>query len=91
MSTVPAPAKPYSVKEAAELLGLSEDHVARNHLDFGGIKTGQRYLIPRHRVDALVYGPNGPQPPLERVIALLPALSAAERVELARVALSGLA
>jgi hypothetical protein len=46
---------------------------------------GDRILIPRHRVDKVL---EGDEPPFARATALLGLLSAAERVELARVALN---
>lgn len=84
----PLPPQPYSVKEAAQLLGLSEDHIARRFTDFQGFRTGSRILIPRHAVDPLVYGPQGEKPPVDRVLAYLPVLSEQERKRVAIAALT---
>lgn len=84
-----APAgQPYSVKEAAHLLGVSPVHITRHYKELGGTKLGERYLIPRHAVDALVYGPTGPKAPLDRVLEALPVLSKDERIQVARLALA---
>lgn len=86
--SAPQPPPPYSVKEVAELLGLSEDHVADNYAAFQGLKAGRRILIPRHAVDPLVYGPEGEKAPVERVLAHLPALTDDERRRVAVAALT---
>lgn len=77
--------KPYTAPQAAALLGVSVDTVQRHHADLGGFRVGERILIPRHRVDTLL---EGDEPTFARATALLGLLSAAERVELARVALN---
>lgn len=77
--------KPYTVSQTAALLGVSVDALQKHYDDFGGFRVGDRILIPRHRVDKLL---EGDEPTLARATALLGLLSAAERVELARVALN---
>lgn len=78
---------PYTPKEAAARLGCSHDLLERRYADLGGIKVGVKVFIPRHAVDALVDGPDAGKAPLERVLALVAALSEAERVEVARACL----
>jgi hypothetical protein len=83
---------PYSVREAAALLGVSPDAVEANYEQLGGRRVGRRILIPRWAVDRLVYDPrDGDEdetPPLERVLALLPLLARDERVQVAQAALA---
>ena len=91
--------RPYSVREAAALLGVSEDAIEANYRDLEGFRVGRRILIPRRVVDRLVSephdGPDGPDghdaqqpPPVERVLALLPLLARDERVKVAQIALA---
>ena len=97
------PRRPYSVREAAALLGVSEDAIEGNYQDLEGFRIGRRILIPRRVVDRLTGAsgdePGGrggdgepagaPAPPaLERVVALLPLLAPDERVAVAQAALS---
>lgn len=49
---------PYTVREVAGLLGVSEDHVRVHHQTLGGYKIGARYLFPRHRIDLLAEVPS---------------------------------
>ena len=92
---------PYSVREAAALLGVSQDAIEANYKQLEGFRVGRRILIPRRVVDGLVGPPPGevgevgeaghdrtPEPPLERVLALLPLLGPEERVRVAQVALA---
>jgi len=90
------PRRPYSVREAAALLGVSDDAIERNYHDLEGFRVGRRILIPRRVVDRLTGAPgdgddepaDDPAPAIERVLALLPLLARDERVAVARVALS---
>ena len=43
----PSPGRPYSVREAAALLGVSQDAVEGNYRDLEGFRVGRRILIPR--------------------------------------------
>ena len=89
---------PYSVREAAALLGVSPDEIEANHALLGGRRGGRRILIPRWAVDRLVCDPRDAdggggrgqdkKPPLERVLALLPLLAPEERLRVAQVALA---
>ena len=78
----------YTVREAADRLGVSYDAVYDHYKDFGGFKVGRRLLLPRSAVDALLAGP-APAPlalPVVTVDGLLAAagrLSPAERLRLA--------
>jgi hypothetical protein len=88
------------VREAAALLGVSEDAIEGNYRDLEGFRIGRRILIPRHVVDRLVCPPEdahdehgehaGDQQPaaVERVLALLPLLARDERVKVAQAALA---
>ena len=91
--------RPYSVREAAALLGVSQDAIEANYRDLEGFRVGRRILIPRRVVDRLVGAAHdGPDrrdghderqpPPMERVLALLPLLARDERVKLAQLALA---
>jgi hypothetical protein len=97
------PRRPYSVREAAALLGVSADVIEGNYRDLEGFRVGRRILIPRRVVDRLTGAPGGedderggasaptgdPAPPaLERVLALLPLLASDERVAVAQAALA---
>ena len=97
------PRRPYSVREAAALLGVSEDAIERNYQDLEGFRIGRRILIPRRVVDRLTGAPGGEDderggggepvgdqapPALERVLALLPLLARNERVAVAQASLS---
>lgn len=88
MTALHEPQRPYRVKDAAQLLGVSEDTIARGFAELGGAKVKGTILIPRHRVDALVYGPDAGKPPVERVLETLPVLSFEDRVKVARAALA---
>jgi hypothetical protein len=91
---------PYSVREAAALLGVSPDAIEANYAQLGGRRVGRRILIPRWAVDRLVCAPpdeggGGGEsgdadgtPPLERVLALLPLLAPEERLRVAQAALT---
>lgn len=84
--------RPYSVREAAALLGVSPDAIEGNYQDLEGFRVGRRILIPRRVVDQLV-GVDGDEhdedtPAVERVLALLPLLARDERVKVAQVALA---
>src|SRR5207249_5634754 len=86
---------PYSVREAAALLGVSQDAIEANYQQMEGFRVGRRILIPRRVVDRLVGASEGEprhdqeQPPVvERVLALLPLLAHDERVKVAQVALA---
>ena len=83
----PATPPPYTARQAAERLGCSVDLLEKNFAALGGLKVGAKILIPRHTVDALVDGPEAGVPPLQRVIALLPRLSAEARRRVALTAL----
>jgi hypothetical protein len=98
-----SPRRPYSVREAAALLGVSQDVIEGNYQDLEGFRIGRRILIPRRVVDRLTGAPGddpsecggecepaGDQAPpaLERVLALLPLLAGDERVAVAQAALS---
>jgi hypothetical protein len=92
------------VREAAALLGVSEDAIEGNYQDLEGFRIGRRILIPRRVVDRVTGAPDhepgagragggepggDPAPPaLERVLALLPLLAPDERVAVAQAALS---
>ena len=93
--------RPYSVREAALLLGVSQDAIEANYRDLEGFRIGRRILIPRHALDRLVSAPREahdaheahdqdrqPAPPVERVLALLPLLARDERVKVAQAALA---
>jgi hypothetical protein len=91
--------RPYSVREAAALLGVSPDVIEGNYQDLEGFRIGRRILIPRHVVDRLAGDPpaaqgadgepdDGQVPALERVLALLPLLARDERVAVAQAALA---
>lgn len=82
---------PYSVREAAALLGVSPDAIEANYAQLEGRRVGRRILIPRWAVDRMVCDPREKDgtPPLERVLALLPLLAPDERVRVAQVALAG--
>jgi hypothetical protein len=97
-----SPGPPYSVRDAAALLGVSQDAVEANYRQLDGFRVGRRILIPRRVVDGLAGTSCGAvdepdesgrdrvqAPPLERVLALLPLLAPEERVRVAQVALSG--
>jgi excisionase family DNA binding protein len=93
---------PYSVREAAALLGVSRDAIEANYAQLEGVRVGRRILIPRRAVDRLVWGPpDGPHgrdaedgldedatPVIERVLALLSLLGRDERVQVAQAALA---
>jgi excisionase family DNA binding protein len=90
---------PYSVREAAALLGVSRDAIEANYAQLEGVRVGRRILIPRRVVDPLVWGPTDGQdaqdgqdkdgtPVIERVLALLPLLGRDERVQVAQAALA---
>ena len=55
------PRRPYSVREAAALLGVSEDAIEGNYQDLEGFRIGRRILIPRRVVDR-VTGTPGDEP-----------------------------
>ena len=94
------PRRPYSVREAAALLGVSEDAIEGNYRDLEGIRIGRRILIPRRVVDRVTgapgdepdagVGPTGDTAPpaFERVLALLPLLAPEERLLVAQAALT---
>lgn len=86
---------PYSVREAAALLGVSQDAIEANYAQLEGFRIGRRILIPRPVVDRLVGASHedggndeAEAPALERVLALLPHLAPDERVKVAQVALA---
>ena len=81
---------PYSVREAAALLGVSPDAIEANYEQLEGRRVGRRILIPRWAVDRLLYDPRdgGEEPALKRVLALLPLLARDERVQVAQAALA---
>jgi excisionase family DNA binding protein len=90
---------PYSVREAAVMLGVSRDAIETNYAQLEGVRVGRRILIPRRVVDRLVWGPPDGQdaqdgqdgdatPVIERVLALLPLLARDERVQVAQAALA---
>ena len=98
------PRRPYTVREAAALLGVSADVIEGNYRDLEGFRIGRRILIPRRVVDRVTgtpgdapdadRAPGGAESPaagppaLERVLALLPLLAPDERVAVAQAALS---
>ena len=97
------PRRPYSVREAAALLGVSEDAIEGNYQDLEGFRSGRRILIPRRAVDRVTGAPGDepdagggggrpagdPAPPaFERVLALLPLLAPEERLRVAQAALA---
>ena len=51
------PRQPYSVREAAALLGVSEDAIEGNYRDLEGFRIGRRILIPRRVVDRVTGAP----------------------------------
>ena len=53
------PQRPYSVREAAALLGVSPDAIVGNYRDLEGFRVGRRILIPRRVVDRLTGAPGG--------------------------------
>ena len=53
------PRRPYSVREAAALLGVSADVIEGNYHDLEGFRIGRRILIPRRVVDRLTGAPGG--------------------------------
>ena len=53
------PRRPYSVREAAVLLGVSADVIEGNYRDLDGFRIGRRILIPRRVVDRLRGAPRG--------------------------------
>ena len=78
----------YTVREAADRLGVSYDAVYDHYADFRGFKVGRRILLPRGAVDALLAG--GARPPLalpvvtvDGLLAAAERLSPAERLRLA--------
>ena len=80
----------YTVREAADRLGVSYDAVYDHYTQFGGFKVGRRLLLPRSAVDALLAGPlpNGPVPvprpvTVDELLAAAGRLSPAERLRLA--------
>ena len=85
-------AHPYSVREAAALLGVSPDAIEGHYQDLEGFRVGRRILIPRRVVDHLVSARGEEHdeetPAVERVLALLPLLARDERVKVAQVALA---
>jgi excisionase family DNA binding protein len=91
----------YSVREAAARLGCSVDALERHYGELRGYRVGRRILFPRWAIDRLVIDPDAPEAidpngpggtgggtPVERVLALLPLLSGAERVRIAQAALT---
>jgi hypothetical protein len=87
----------YSVREAAGLLGCSVDALERHFADFHGYRVGRRILFPRWAIDRLVGTPPADDPPVggaglgspvERVLKLVPLLSAGDRVRVAQAALT---
>ena len=76
----------YTVREAADRLGVSYDAVYDHYKDFGGFKVGRRLLLPRSAVDALLAGPAPLALPVVTVDGLLAAagrLSPEDRLRLA--------
>ncbi len=51
------PRRPYSVREAAALLGVSPDAIEGNYRDLEGVRVGRRILIPRRVVDRVTGAP----------------------------------
>ena len=49
--------RPYSVREAAALLGVSPDAIEGNYRDLEGFRIGRRILIPRRVVDRVTGAP----------------------------------
>ena len=94
----PSPGRPYSVREAAALLGVSQDAIEANYQQLEGFRVGRRILVPRRVVDRLVGAPPNEDdehrddqqqtPTVERVLALLPLLARDERVKVAQAALA---
>lgn len=85
--------RPYSAREAAALLGVSHDTLTRHYESVHGYRLGARVLFPRWAVDRLVADPGavgeiGEAPTVERVLALLPLLSADDLRKVTRAVLA---
>ena len=58
----------YTVRQAADRLGVSYDSVHEHYRDFGGFRVGRRILLPRSVVERLVAGPE--QPPAADLVPI---------------------
>jgi excisionase family DNA binding protein len=73
----------YTVREAADRLGVSYDAVYDHYADFGGFKVGRRILLPRSAVDGLLAGPPRPAVavvPVARLVTVDELVEAAGRL-----------
>jgi excisionase family DNA binding protein len=50
----------YTIRQAADRLGVSYDSVHVHYRELGGFRVGRRILLPRSVVDRLVAGPEAP-------------------------------